>query len=133
MAINYTPQTWVNGSAPALSAANLQTMDDGINAACDRLDALGADATLAAKTSVADADELLTRDSADSNYVKKVTWTTAFAAAWTKLGALIAGGTNKATIVDADKTSLSDSADTNATKYATAANWFTYISGKLYT
>jgi len=60
------------------------------------------------------------------------TWANIFAAIWTRLGGLIAGGANKATIVDADKTSLSDSADTNATKYATAANWFTYISGKLY-
>lgn len=40
MAIGYTPQTWVNGSAPALSAANLQTMDNGINAACDAVDTL---------------------------------------------------------------------------------------------
>ena len=40
MAIGYTPQTWVNGSAPALSAANLQTMDNGINSACDAVDTL---------------------------------------------------------------------------------------------
>lgn len=45
MAIGYTPQTWVNGSAPALSAANLQTMDNGINAACDALDAMAVDGT----------------------------------------------------------------------------------------
>jgi len=38
MAIGYTPQTWANGAAPPLSAANLQTMDNGINAACDLLD-----------------------------------------------------------------------------------------------
>ena len=45
MAIGYTPQTWVDGSAPALSAANLQTMDNGINSACDALDAMAADGT----------------------------------------------------------------------------------------
>jgi len=33
----YTPKTWVNDSAPALSAANLQIMDDGIEDAHDEI------------------------------------------------------------------------------------------------
>lgn len=35
MPLNYTKRTWVNGSSPAISAANLQAMDDGIKQACD--------------------------------------------------------------------------------------------------
>ena len=64
MAIGYTPQTWVNGTAPALSAANLQTMDNGINAACDALDALdaaGIKTAPDAKTTPVGADEALVR------------------------------------------------------------------------
>ena len=30
MAINYTKVTWVNGAPPALSAENINHMDDGI-------------------------------------------------------------------------------------------------------
>ena len=33
MAINYTKVTWVNGAPPALSAENINHMDDGIKAA----------------------------------------------------------------------------------------------------
>lgn len=121
----------VNNSAPALSADNLNPVIDGAKAAADRVDAYGLDATCAAKTSVADADEILTRDSADGNYVKKVSWTTAFAAIWTKLGALVAGGTDKATPVDADTLPLSDSAASSATKKLTFANLWTWIASKM--
>jgi hypothetical protein len=83
------------------------------------------------KDALADADKIAIVDTEASNVTKTTTWANIKAKIWTALGALIAGGTNKATIVDADKTSLSDSTD-SSTKYATAANWFTYISGKLY-
>ena len=119
MAIGYTPQTWANGAAPALSAANLQTIDNGINAACDAVDALdaaGINTAPSAKVSLADADEALVRDSADSSKVKKITFTVIFGALWTKLGALIAGGTSKDTPVDTDTLPLADSASSSATK-----------------
>jgi len=38
MAINYTPKTWTNGSGTPLSAANISYIDQGVKAACDRLD-----------------------------------------------------------------------------------------------
>ncbi len=40
MAINYTKATWVNGAPPALSAENINHMDDGIKQACDAIDSL---------------------------------------------------------------------------------------------
>ena len=41
MAINYTKATWVNGAPPALSAANLQAIDDGLKNAIDALNNMG--------------------------------------------------------------------------------------------
>jgi len=38
MAIGYTPLDWVDGGAPAISAANLDHLEGGTNAACGRLD-----------------------------------------------------------------------------------------------
>lgn len=38
MAIGYSAKTWVDGSSPALSAANLQTLDDALEDACDEID-----------------------------------------------------------------------------------------------
>ena len=46
MAIGYTKKTWANGGPPALSAANLQALDDAVEAACDGLDAMPAAAAL---------------------------------------------------------------------------------------
>lgn len=37
----YTPTTWVNGSQPALSAENLQNIEDGIDTLDDRIVTLG--------------------------------------------------------------------------------------------
>ena len=37
MAVNYQPINWVNGQAPALNAANLNHMDEGIKAAVDEI------------------------------------------------------------------------------------------------
>ena len=45
MAINYTKVTWVNGAPPALSAENINHMDDGIKAATDALDQMAVDST----------------------------------------------------------------------------------------
>ncbi len=47
MALGYTKKTWVNGGAPALSAANIQTIDNGIDAVSDEVDAHEAGMTLA--------------------------------------------------------------------------------------
>lgn len=46
MAIGYTKKTWANGAPPALSAANLQALDDAVEAACDGVDALPAAASI---------------------------------------------------------------------------------------
>jgi len=41
MAIGYTKNVWVNGGAPALNAANLGHVEDGVKACADALDAQG--------------------------------------------------------------------------------------------
>lgn len=38
MAINYVKTNWVNGQAPALSATNLNKIENGIKGACDGVD-----------------------------------------------------------------------------------------------
>lgn len=40
MPISYTKRGWTNNSPPAINAANLGAMDDGIKQACDGVDAL---------------------------------------------------------------------------------------------
>jgi len=40
MSINYSKTTWVNGSAPALNATNLNKMEQGIKDACDGVDGM---------------------------------------------------------------------------------------------
>ena len=37
MAVNYQPINWVNGQAPALNAANLNHMDEGIETAVEEI------------------------------------------------------------------------------------------------
>lgn len=83
-----------------------------------------ADKTHAAaeKATVHDDDEMGGADSEASYgfvFWKFSTWK---AAIWTALGALIAGGTDKATPVDADTFAISDSAASNASKKVSFAN-----------
>lgn len=63
--------------------------------------------------------------------MKKITWANVKAAIWTALGALIGGGTAKATPIDADAVPLADSASGNATKSLSITNlWLNYLKGK---
>lgn len=75
-----------------------------------------------AKTVLVDADEFYGLDSAATYATKRVTFLSLANSLWTKLGALIAGGTGKTTPVDADTIPLSDSAASDATKKLTWAN-----------
>jgi len=61
-------------------------------------------------------------DSAAGNILKKLSWANIKAGLWSAWGALINGGTSKATPVDADALAIMDSAATNATKKLTWAN-----------
>lgn len=81
-----------------------------------------------AKTTMADSDKVPLTDSAASNVLKYITWANLATAVWTKLGALIAAGSNKATIVAADMLAIADSAASNATKYITFTNLMTFIA-----
>lgn len=40
MAINYTKTNWVDGQAPAISASNLNKIENGLKSACDGVDTL---------------------------------------------------------------------------------------------
>ena len=118
MAIGYTPQTWVNGSAPSLSAANLQTMDNGINAACDALDTAATMAPIVA-TAIEAGTATTTPNDTDKLGGAKAdhsmlyyTWAnlkanikTAIGYAAQAVGFTLAGGTSSKTLtVDADAT-----------------------------
>ena len=119
--INYTDIDFVNGGAPALNATNLNHIVNKSKAAADRVDAYGLDATCAAKTTIVDADELLSRDSADGNYVKKLTWANLKAAILTAIGKsnlatgfTLAGGTTSKTLTvsaDADSKDIPTAAE----------------------
>lgn len=74
---------------------------------------------LSAVSSVTDAAELEVNDSGTS---RKASFTQVGAWVWSKLGALINGGTAKTTPVDADQFPFADSAASNATKKVTWAN-----------
>lgn len=112
MAISYSKKTWVNGGAPAISAANLQVIDNGIQAACDQLDAQG------------------TLTSAGTTAANEVGAGTG-ASTGEKLARLAAPAitalTAKTTLADADLVEVADSADSNAGKKATMANLLTYM------
>ena len=73
MAINYTKTAWVNGTPPAINHTNLNKLENVAKACADELDALGVESTLADKTTAVGDDQLLARDSADGNKVKKIT------------------------------------------------------------
>ena len=73
MAINYTKTAWTNGTPPAINHTNLNKLENVAKACADELDALGVESTLADKTTAVGDDQLLARDSADGNKVKKIT------------------------------------------------------------
>ena len=54
MAIGYTELDFINGTAPALNAANMNHIDEGVKACADQLDALGNSATLNVGTGAGD-------------------------------------------------------------------------------
>lgn len=83
------------------------------------------------KVTPADADLVALVDSADLNALKKLSFTNLATWVWSKLGALIAGGTGKTLPVGADTLVLSDSADTDAAKKLTFANLATWVWGTL--
>lgn len=70
-----------------------------------------------AKTTPADADQLLMTDSASSSAPVRLSWLNLLNGVWARLGGLIAGGTEKASPVGADRLAIADSAASNATKY----------------
>jgi hypothetical protein len=76
-----------------------------------------------------DGDELVARK-ADGSIVRRA-WLATKSAVWTALGALIAGGTAKATPVDGDMIAIADSAASNATKKVTLTSlWANYLKAK---
>lgn len=83
--------------------------------------------TASAKTTLVDADEINGTDSASSYSLIRVTCANVAAYLWTKLGALIEGGTHKSTPVGGDMIAIADSAASNATKYATLTEVFTAL------
>ena len=54
MSIGYTELDFINGNAPALNAANMNHIDEGVKACADQLDALGNSATLNVGTGAGD-------------------------------------------------------------------------------
>ena len=83
-----------------------------------------------AETTLDGADEFGFWDSVATAF-RRITFTNVLASIWAGLGALIAGGTNKATVVDADNFALADSAASNAPKRVTATQlWTNYLKSK---
>lgn len=60
----YTPTTWVNNTAPALSAANLNNIEDGIDDAHDKLDGIEAGAEV---NNISDANATDLTDAGETN------------------------------------------------------------------
>lgn len=88
---------------------------------------IGATVGATEKTTPVDADIFGIADSADSNALKKVSFSNMAAYVAGKLGAAIAALTGKTTPVDADVLLLSDSAASSASKKLTWANLVTGV------
>lgn len=81
------------------------------------------------KTTLADSDEFGVQDSATSYTIKRTTLSNIASAIWTRLGALISGGTAKATPTTSDILAISDQAASSATKQTTIGQLFDIIGG----